>query len=239
MILISLEIKTQARRDNMPQETTQQGVSNSNENSPTYKLKLKVNGEEVVKEFTQDELVAHVQKGLSADEKFQIAASQRKEVEEKERILSEKERELMEKDQELRAMLDAIIDGDENVPSEPSDNEINDIVGNDPAILAEINALKAKLQQNEQELSLLRKDAIYKDIKEEREALMNKYGLSVNEANDVAKYALEKGGNISLEEAFRILFFDKEKPVKMTPEVSSGKMTQDKVNALKKALIDL
>ena len=221
----------------MPDGTTRTDVSNE---TPTYKLNLKVDGKEITKEFSQDELIAHVQKGLSADEKFRIASEKRQEIEDKERILSEKEQELMEKDQELRSMIDALLDepSGENIPSEPTDKEINNIVQGDPSILAELNELKAKLNSNEQELSLLRKDAIYKDIKDEREQIMKKYGLTAKEANDVAKYSLDKGGNITLEEAYRILFYGKERAPKLTPELGSGKITQDKINAFKKALIE-
>lgn len=47
-----------------------------------HKLKLKVKGQEMEREFTDDELTLHVQKGLGADAAFQQAAAERKRLEE-------------------------------------------------------------------------------------------------------------------------------------------------------------
>lgn len=220
----------------MGNETTNNGVSTE----PTYKLNLKVDGKEITKEFTESELVAHIQKDLSADERLRLAAERKSELDIKEKELLSKEEELKKTDEELKQLIDnALSDIDESeVPQDPTDTDIEKLLSDDPVLANKIAQLEQTTKQQQEQLALIQRDAIYKDIKNDRDSLIKQYNLTAEQANEVAKFALDKELS-SLDDAFKIMYYNKERPPVLTSQVSSGKINEDQLKVFKQALREI
>lgn len=187
------------------------------------KLNLKVNGEEVEKEFTPDELKAYVQKGLAADEKFREAAELKKSVEEERQDIEELIRSSFEIEND-----EVVDDVDETSTDESKDED-------KPQIDPIINQLKSELME-------VKNKQLYMDAKREIEEIQQKYNLDETGIKELILFIQDQNTNYnrnySLEDAYKILHFGEEKPNKFTPVSGVDKKRFEEVKSWKERILN-
>lgn len=185
-----------------------------------FTLNLKVDGEEVTKEFTQEELKAYVQKGMSADEKFRTAAELKKSVEE----------ERNEIDNIIKSAFE--FDDDDETPS-TENNSVPEEKSQDDIVIKQLQA----------ELREVKNKQYYADAKNEIEAIQQSRGLDDKQVIELITYIQDQKTKnnkiLSLDDAYKIVYFeDRERPNKLTPESGASKKKTNEINAWKNRILN-